>query len=94
MIVQSPFPICQRALMSSPHVGPVLCVRMSATGEYALSGGQDRTVQLWNPAKEKHIKTYSGAHGREVKDVQMSVEGVDSARTSWQQLDHQHHSYF
>lgn len=65
----------------------MLCVRLSSTGEYALSGGQDRSVQLWSPAKEKHIKTYSGAHGREVKDVQMSVGGATACGSERLQLD-------
>ena len=68
---QSPLPHSQYSLMSAPHVGPVTCVRWSLTGDYALSGGQDRGIHLWNPSKTKHIKAYTGAHGREVKDVQM-----------------------
>ncbi len=71
-MIQSALPLEQRAIVSAPHVGPVLCVRYNATGEYVLTGGQDRTIQLWNLSKSKHIKQYAGPHGREVKDVQIA----------------------
>ena len=31
------------------HVGPVLTVCLNEAGSHVLSGGQDRTVRLWNP---------------------------------------------
>lgn len=30
------------------HVGPVLCLAMSSTGEQCFSGGLDGTLQCWN----------------------------------------------
>jgi WD40 repeat protein len=38
---------------------------------YVLSGGRDRTIQLWNPHKGTHVKEYKGAHGYEVLDIAM-----------------------
>ena len=70
---QSPLPHSQHTLLSAPHVGPVSCVRWSSSGEYMLSGGQDRTVNLWSPLKSKHIKTYAGHHGREVLGLALSA---------------------
>ncbi|XP_057971824.1 uncharacterized protein LOC131160307 [Malania oleifera] len=50
------------------HQGPVLAARFNRDGNYCLSAGKDRTVQLWNPHTAKHVKTYK-SHGREVRDV-------------------------
>jgi mitogen-activated protein kinase organizer 1 len=33
------------------HAGAVLCLRLNASGSHLLTGGQDRTVRLWNPRK-------------------------------------------
>lgn len=30
------------------HLGPVLCLAMSATGENCYSGGVDGTIRCWN----------------------------------------------
>ena len=41
----------------------------SADGTYALTGGQDRVVRLWNPHTGNLIKSYEGAHGYEIADI-------------------------
>lgn len=33
------------------HVGPVLCLAVSPTGEQCYSGGMDTTIQCWNIPK-------------------------------------------
>mmetsp|Transcript_30365 Transcript_30365/g.66754 ORF Transcript_30365/g.66754 Transcript_30365/m.66754 type:complete len:344 (+) Transcript_30365:120-1151(+) len=33
------------------HDGPILDVEFTADGKYALTGGNDRTVRLWNPMR-------------------------------------------
>mmetsp|Transcript_3439 Transcript_3439/g.4000 ORF Transcript_3439/g.4000 Transcript_3439/m.4000 type:complete len:358 (-) Transcript_3439:42-1115(-) len=33
------------------HEGPVKVVRFSSCGKYCITGGHDRTVRLWNPAR-------------------------------------------
>ena len=57
---------CKRTFSS--HQGPVHIARFNTTGEYVLSGGQDRTIRLWKPETGLSIKTYSG-HGKEVLDI-------------------------
>ena len=51
------------------HKGPVHVARYAKGGaKYVLTGGQDRTVRLWNPSTGTEIKTYS-AHGYEVLSI-------------------------
>lgn len=42
---------------------------------YVLSGGQDRTVRLWNPKLGTQIKAFEG-HGYEVLAVSVYVARV------------------
>mmetsp|Transcript_14229 Transcript_14229/g.27306 ORF Transcript_14229/g.27306 Transcript_14229/m.27306 type:complete len:313 (-) Transcript_14229:1216-2154(-) len=53
------------------HEGPVLAARFNHNGQYCLTCGKDRTVRLWNPARELCLKTYQG-HGQPVFDVTTS----------------------
>jgi len=71
--VKAAFPYREINVMKG-HIGPVLCVRFNADGNYCISGGKDRTIQLWNPHKGTHIKTYSGVHGYEVLDVKVTKD--------------------
>lgn len=55
------------------HKGPVHVARYAkGTSKYVLTGGQDRTVRLWNPGSGTEIKTYS-AHGYEVLSLSVCV---------------------
>ena len=55
------------------HKGPVHVARYAkGTSKYVLTGGQDRTVRLWNPTSGAEIKTYS-AHGYEVLSISVCV---------------------
>jgi mitogen-activated protein kinase organizer 1 len=74
-----PLPRRARFVLRDPHVGPLLCAIFNATGEYILSGGQDRTVQLWSADKGTHIRQYSGPHGREVRTLALSPSGSSFA---------------
>lgn len=57
----------------SNHKGPVHVARYAkGTAKYVLSGGQDRTVRLWNPDLGTEIKSYS-AHGYEVLSITVCV---------------------
>lgn len=48
------------------HKGAVNVVRYAkGNAKYALSGGRDRLIKLWNRETAMDIKTYSG-HGYEV----------------------------
>ncbi|CAG8483586.1 6804_t:CDS:2 [Cetraspora pellucida] len=65
------------------HEGPVHIARYNSSGEYLLSGGQDKNVCLWNPETGLRIKTYTG-HGKEVLDIrdrQVYYWDVSTGRT-------------
>jgi mitogen-activated protein kinase organizer 1 len=51
------------------HKGAVHVARYAkGSAKYILTGGQDRTVRLWNPNLGTEIKTFS-AHGYEVLSI-------------------------
>ncbi|KJE97182.1 mitogen-activated protein kinase organizer 1 [Capsaspora owczarzaki ATCC 30864] len=50
------------------HQGAVTAVRFNPAGTYCVSGGADKTVNLWNPHSGMLLKTYIG-HGHEVLDL-------------------------
>jgi mitogen-activated protein kinase organizer 1 len=53
----------------SNHIGPVHVARYAkGAAKYILTGGQDRTVRLWNPHLGTEIKVYK-AHGYEVLSI-------------------------
>ena len=55
------------------HKGPVHVARYAkGAAKYVLTGGQDRSVRLWNPALGTEIKAYS-AHGYEVLSISVCV---------------------
>ncbi|GAA93736.1 uncharacterized protein L969DRAFT_44327 [Mixia osmundae IAM 14324] len=57
------------------HKGPVNTVVYNSNGSYCLSGGQDRSVKLWNPTKASLIKSYE-AHGYEVLGISVSHDST------------------
>lgn len=67
----SELPVNESSVLKG-HEGAVLAVRFNADGNYCLSCGKDRTLQLWNPHRGIHIKTYK-SHGREVRDVHVTT---------------------
>ena len=53
------------------HKGAVHVARYAkGSAKYLLTGGQDRTVRLWNPSLGTEIKTYL-AHGYEALSISM-----------------------
>ncbi|KAG8788123.1 hypothetical protein FRC15_006087 [Serendipita sp. 397] len=61
------------------HTGPVHVVSYSkGAATYCLSGGQDRSIRLWNPITGKEIKRYD-AHGYEVLSVTCSHDNAKLA---------------
>ena len=71
----------RRARTLKGHAGPVLRVRYTRDGAYAMTCSADRTLRLWNPARDDEtgrgtggllVKTYSGPHAHEVSDVAIS----------------------
>ncbi|KAK9361961.1 WD40-repeat-containing domain protein [Lipomyces starkeyi] len=70
-----PFPVYSRSAPLKEHVGPVHVVAYNTTGQYVLSGGQDRKIILWNPNSSKLVKSYI-AHGYEVLDIAVSYDNA------------------
>ncbi|KAJ7703064.1 nuclear mRNA splicing protein [Mycena rosella] len=63
----------------SGHKGPVNVARYAkGAGKYILTGGQDRTVKLWNANLGTEIKTFA-AHGYEVLSVAVSHDNAQFA---------------
>ncbi|KAH7885640.1 WD40-repeat-containing domain protein [Phlebopus sp. FC_14] len=61
------------------HRGPVHVVRYAkGSAKYVLSGGQDRTVRLWNPELGSEIKTFQ-AHGYEVLSISVAHDNASFA---------------
>ncbi|KAG9316583.1 WD40-repeat-containing domain protein [Chiua virens] len=61
------------------HRGPVHVVRYAkGSAKYILSGGQDRTVRLWNPDTSTEIKSFE-AHGYEVLSISVSHDNAKFA---------------
>lgn len=59
------------------HKGGVLCVCFSPTGQYVLSGGQDRAILLWNSESGKCVTRFvEGGHGQDVRDIQCSSDSA------------------
>ncbi|KDO17974.1 hypothetical protein SPRG_16626 [Saprolegnia parasitica CBS 223.65] len=87
---------CTRVLRG--HVGPVIAVRFNDKGTYCMSCGNDRTIKLWNPHRDGLegpesaflVKSYTGLHGYEVRDVAIEHDnakfvscGRDKAIFQW-----------
>lgn len=69
------FPTKQISRLTN-HNGPVHAVTFSAgTGQYVLTGCQDRNVRLFNPVNGRLIQTFS-AHGYEVLDLSVSDDNA------------------
>lgn len=56
------------------HRGTVLCVAISANGGRALSGGEDRSVRLWDLADGRELQRFLGST-QEVSAVAFSADG-------------------
>ncbi|KAK0328667.1 hypothetical protein LTR82_000599 [Friedmanniomyces endolithicus] len=58
----------------TPHTAPVHALAFSSgSGQYLLTGSQDRSIRLFNPTSSKLIQTYS-AHGYGVLDLAVSTD--------------------
>ncbi|KAJ7287776.1 nuclear mRNA splicing protein [Mycena rebaudengoi] len=63
----------------SSHKGPVNVARYAkGAGKYILTGGQDRTVKLWNANLGTEVKTFA-AHGYEVLSISVSHDNAQFA---------------
>lgn len=57
----------------------MLALAYNSDGQYALSGGHDKTVRLWNPRKGTQIKQYQGTHGYEIRDIACAFDNAKFA---------------
>ncbi|CDR95249.1 WD domain, G-beta repeat containing protein, putative [Babesia bigemina] len=58
---------------------PLRCINaieFDSTGIYCLTAGNDRSVRLWNPARQLHIKRFFGPHNYHVNDVCLSADSA------------------
>lgn len=63
----------------STHTGAVHVARYAkGAAKYVLTGGQDRTIRLWNPSLGTEIKVYKG-HGYEVLSITVSHDNAKLA---------------
>lgn len=63
----------------SGHSGAVnIAVYAKGSAKYVLSGGNDRTIRLWNPELATEIKTYKG-HGYEVLGIDVALDNAQFA---------------
>lgn len=73
MSSNGPFPTRKIARLTG-HNGPVHAITFSAgSGQYILTGSQDRNVRLFNPTTQHLIQTYK-AHGYEVLDISVAQD--------------------
>ncbi|TDL26057.1 nuclear mRNA splicing protein [Rickenella mellea] len=74
----SPLPRALHCTLTN-HKGPVLVARYAkGSAKYVLTGGQDRTVRLWNPDVGTEIKVFAG-HGYEVLSITVAHDNVKFA---------------
>lgn len=67
---RGPHPLARTVHVTlNTHKGPVNVARYSkGSAKYILTGGQDRTIRLWNASLGTEIKTFA-AHGYEVLSI-------------------------
>src|SRR5579859_2125574 len=56
------------------HDGVVTSVAYSPDGKFVLSGGEDRTLRLWDAANGRNVRTFTGHHAG-VTSVAFSPDG-------------------
>lgn len=60
--------------LPSSHKSAIYVVKFSNDGEHCLSGGQDRTIKLWNPYKKLLINSYNNTHSHDVLDLAITKD--------------------
>jgi WD40 repeat protein len=66
--------VCCEVCRLTGHEGPVVAVAFSPDGKFAVSGGQDGTVRVWDVAARKESRSLLG-HGAPVNAVAFSPDG-------------------
>ena len=65
------------------HVGPVLCVAYSYDGAMIATGGQDKTVRIWDAQTGKLVETLAG-HSGPVTALAFTPDRITLASGSWE----------
>jgi mitogen-activated protein kinase organizer 1 len=60
--------------LAKTHTGPVYVIRFNSTGEYAMTGSEDRGVCLYNPSKNLMIKHYRNLHNYDVSGLDIAKD--------------------
>lgn len=60
--------------LAKVHTGPVYVVKFNNTGEYCMTGSEDRSVCLYNPSKNLMIKNYKNIHNYDVYTLDISKD--------------------
>lgn len=67
------FPTKSNKLVKS-HTGPIYSIKFSKSGEYCMTGSEDRSVVLFNPRKNMQVKVYKNLHNYEVSTLDISSD--------------------
>ena len=58
------------------HKGPIYTIKFNSDGEYCMTGSEDRSVSLYNPAKNLMIKNYKNIHNYDVSSIDISKDNT------------------
>ncbi len=64
------------------HIGAILCVSFSPSGQHLVTGSSDKTVGIWCTRTLERIGGYLQGHTNWVTDVQFSPDGKQVASSS------------
>ncbi|KAI5786467.1 WD40-repeat-containing domain protein [Peziza echinospora] len=79
------FPTTKTATLEG-HIGACHCVTYSTGGQYVLTGGSDRKINLYNPNSGALIQKYEKGHGYEVLDIACSHDNEKLASVGGDRL--------
>jgi len=66
------------------HIGVVTCLSLSSDGNYLASGGEDKTIRLWDTRSQKLIETFRGhRNGVSVRSgLSLTIQGISHPHPS------------
>ena len=64
------------------HSGEVYTLAFSPDGQILASGGQDKTIRLWNPHTGKNLTVFRG-HANGIAYLDFSIDGLTLTSMSW-----------
>jgi mitogen-activated protein kinase organizer 1 len=59
-------------ILPKAHTGPIYTIKYNTSGEYCMTGSEDRSVCLYNPSKNLMIKNYKNLHNYDVYSLDIS----------------------